>query len=146
LHVHPVLAFTTATEQAAARRYVFLLSQLAPAYGFGYVERQIKPMRAEAAAAYLSAYFIGGRGKKASLEQSVRYRGMPRSIIHVSHQLTAGTGCTMRRLRRLRFLHVRGGFELCVGDSHHLVDLYEGHPTLCGIRKLRPQEAPCAAP
>ena len=146
LHVHPVLAFTTPAEKRAARLYVAHLAELAPAFGFGYVERKITPMRAQAAAAYLSSYFIAGRGRKASLEESVRSRAMPRSIVHLSNRLTTQTGCTMRALRRLRFLNVRGGFELCAGDSYHLVDAYEAHPTCWGIRKVRAQEVPCAAP
>lgn len=144
LHVHPVLAFTTAIEQRSARRYVQLLAELSPRYGFGFVERKIAPMPAGAAAAYLSSYFIGGRGRKAKLEESVRHAGMPRSIIHVSHRLTGATGCTMRRLRRLRFLYVRGGFVLCPDETYHRVDLFEGHP--CGHGYRRVQEAPVAAP
>jgi len=137
LHVHPVLGFTTASERLAARLYVRHLAALAPGYGFGFVERKERPMAARAAAAYLSAYFVTGSRGKVTLQESVTDRAMPRSIVHVSTALTLRTGCTMRRLRMLRFLHVRGWGGLCVGDTFHVVDRYEGHPNGAGLRRVR---------
>jgi len=57
LHVHPVFAFSTPAEKTAARTYMRHLAELAPRYGFGNVERKLRPMEAKAAAAYLSSYF-----------------------------------------------------------------------------------------
>jgi hypothetical protein len=125
LHVHPVLAFTTASEQLAARLYLRHLDELASTYGFGFVERKRLVMPARAAAAYLSSYFVTGSKEKATLQQSVMHKGMPRSIVHVSTNLTTRTGCTMRRLRLARFIHVRWGCNpLCVGDTWHVLDRY----------------------
>ncbi len=67
LHVHPVFAFSTPAEKSAARAYMRHLAELAPRYGFGNVERRLRPMEAKAAAAYLSSYFVTGRkGGRAS--------------------------------------------------------------------------------
>jgi len=110
LHVHPVLAFSTAAEKIAARAYMRHLAELAPQYGFGHLERKIRPMEAKAAAAYLSSYFVTGKKGKEALQTSVRSRSMPRSIVHISPRLTQATGCTMRELRFRRFVwRVAGG-------------------------------------
>jgi hypothetical protein len=104
LHVHPVLAYGTYAERRAADRYLDLVDELAPHYGFGYSERKRRVMPARAAAAYLSAYFVTGKREKATLQKSVMAEGMPRSIVHVSVRLTQATGCTMRELRFRRFV------------------------------------------
>ena len=104
LHIHPVIAFGTPGEKAAAHLYVKLLHELAPRYGFGIVDRKLKPMTAGAAAAYLSAYFVTGKKEKAALHESVMSQEMPRSIIHVSNKLTQRTGVTMRELRFRRYV------------------------------------------
>jgi hypothetical protein len=112
LHVHPVLALVTARQRAGARRYVRRLAELAPQYGFGFVERNVKPQPAVNAAAYLSSYFVKGRRGKATLWESVRSAAMPRSIVHVSVRLTQETGCTMRLLRFGRYVWVLWGVGL----------------------------------
>ena len=117
LHVHPVLAFSTPTERAAARSYFGHLAELAGRYGFGHVDRKLEPMRARSAAAYLSAYFVTGREGKLTLQESVRFPYMPTSIVHVSTTLTQASGCTMRALRWRRFFHVREGRSI---DFHEL--------------------------
>jgi hypothetical protein len=106
LHVHPVLAYGTAVQMAGARFYVARLAELAPSYGFGFVERKVKPQPAVNAAAYLSSYFVKGRRGKATLWESALSGAMPRSIVHVSVRLTQETGCTMRLLRFARFVWV----------------------------------------
>jgi hypothetical protein len=106
LHVHPVLAHVTARQRVGARCYVGRLAELASQYGFGFVERKVKPQPAVNAAAYLSSYFVKGRRGKATLWESVRSEAMPRSIVHVSVKLTQETGCTMRLLRLGRFMWV----------------------------------------
>lgn len=123
LHVHPVLSLVTARQRAGARCYVERLTELAPQYGFGFVERKVKPQPALNAAAYLSAYFVKGRRGKATLWESVRSVAMPRSIVHVSVRLTQETGCTMRLLRLGRYVWViwnlsLSGVELRLIDQH----------------------------
>ena len=104
LHVHPVLGFRTAAERHAANLYTQYLFGLAPSYGFGFTERKVQPCPPKRAAAYLSAYFVTGKKGKLSLQESVMSPDMPRSIIHVSNDLTQLTGVTMRELRFRRFV------------------------------------------
>ena len=105
LHVHPVLAFTRVEERLAAHLYAEALSRLARDYGFGFTERRLRPISRRGAAAYLSAYFVTGKKGKETLQESVRSPDMPRSIIHVSVELTQRTGVTMRELRFRRFVY-----------------------------------------
>lgn len=105
LHAHPVLAYSTLGERLAADRYMTLLAELAPLYGFGYVERKKQVREPQRAAAYLSSYFVTGRKGKEALQESVMARQMPRSIIHVSKDLTQASGVTMRSLRHKRYLY-----------------------------------------
>ena len=63
------------------------------------------------ASAYLSSYFITGKGRKATLQENARNPHLPRMLIWVSPTLTGVTGITMRNLRRCRQLWaVRMGF------------------------------------
>ncbi|MBA3432104.1 MAG: hypothetical protein H0U16_11580 [Actinobacteria bacterium] len=108
--MHPVFAFSTPAEKVAARAYMRHLAELAPRYGFGNVERKLRPMEAKSAAAYLSSYFVTGKKGKEALQNSVRSRSMPRSIVHLSSRLTPAPGCTMRELRFRRYVwRVAGG-------------------------------------
>lgn len=100
------MADVIARQRAGARVYVTRLAELAPQYGFGFVERKVKPQPAVNAAAYLSSYFVKDRRGKATLWESARSPAMPRSIVHVSVKLTQETGCTMRLLRFSRFVWV----------------------------------------
>ncbi len=126
LHVHPVLACSTLAERAAAEAYLRHLAESAGRYGFGYVERKHRVRHPRAAAAYLSSYFINGKGSKISLEESVQSNWMPRSIIHVSNVLTEASGITMRtlRLRRYAWMLWRttdiNVWKLCRLDAHDL--------------------------
>jgi hypothetical protein len=106
LHTHPVLAYSTPREKASADRYLEVLDALRHQYGFGYVERKHRVREPQAAAAYLSSYFIAGKGSKISLEESVQSNWMPRSIIHVSVELTRQSEVTMRNLRLRRYAWV----------------------------------------
>jgi hypothetical protein len=109
LHVHPVLAYSTAEEKRSADRYVAHLDAIRRRHGFGYVERKRRVREPRAAAAYLSSYFVTGKGKKVSLQESVQSNWMPRSIIHVSVRLSQRSGITMRTLRIKRYLFHRVG-------------------------------------
>jgi hypothetical protein len=84
--------------------YAGYLQQFAAHYGFGFTERRLRKLSAKAAAAYLSAYFVTGKKEKESLQESVMAADMPRSIIHVSTDLTQRSGITMRELRFRRFV------------------------------------------
>jgi hypothetical protein len=106
LHVHPVLGYATPRQRAAAIHYRARIEALSEKYGFGFVSQQAKAMETSAAAAYLSSYFVAGKGRKLSLHESVTSPAMPRSIIHVSPRLTESTGITMRELRFRRFVWV----------------------------------------
>jgi hypothetical protein len=123
LHAHPVLAIGTAAQLSAAVAYIDALVQLAPQYGFGYVDRKLERMSAKAAAAYLSAYFVTGKQGKATLQASVLASRMPRSIVHVSTALTQATGVTMRELRFRRFVWARWGGLVRCGLSQPARDL-----------------------
>jgi len=73
---------------------------------FGYIERKHNVREPRAAAAYLSSYFIADKGSKIGLEESVQSNWMPRSIIHVSVELTRQSQVTMRNLRLRRYAWV----------------------------------------
>ena len=88
LHVHPVLGVphTCGTARSSSlRRY---LAEFAPRYGFGFTERKLAKRSGKRVAAYLSSYFVTGKKGKLSLQESVMAPDMPRSIIHVSTELT----------------------------------------------------------
>ena len=109
VHAHYVLGVESASELRAGksfRRHLERLSQ-APRYSFGHVHGKfVKPKPAREAAAYLSSYFLGGRGHKAKLTEAVLNRELPRLPLYVSRRLTAVTKTTMRNKRRQRHLHV----------------------------------------
>lgn len=128
LHVHPVLAYGTARQMAGARAYLARLADLAPQYGFGFVERKAKPQPAENAAAYLSSYFVRGRRGKMTLWESARSLAMPRSIVHVSVRLTTRTGCTMRTLRLKRAVHFVWGVSLPLGELSAVAKVLQAFP------------------
>jgi hypothetical protein len=107
-HMHGVLSVSTPTELRWAEEYVTALAELAPSKGFGFVDRwekirpKIKP--GIEAAAYLSGYFVKGKGRKASLTENVQDPDLPRLLVFVGRGLTAKTACTMRNLRLARRL------------------------------------------
>lgn len=116
VHQHFLVGMGTAEQDAWgtnvdglwARLYGEALDELAPKYGFGFVDTKPlyveEPKPAREAAAYLSGYFITGRGKKATITETVRSRDVPALVVYVSPKLTRRTFCTMRNLRRSRRL------------------------------------------
>jgi len=84
------------------------LRELAPRYGFGFVDGWHKIGRkfwpGMQAAAYLSSYFAGGRGRKMTITENVLAGDLPRLVVFVSRDLTRETGCTIRDLRNSRRL------------------------------------------
>jgi hypothetical protein len=104
-HVHGVIGVATPAERAWAKAYVTALQEMAPRYGFGFVDGWHKIGRkfwpGIQAGAYLSNYFTGG-GQKASISEAVQAPDLPRLVVFVSRTLTQLTGCTMRSLRNAR--------------------------------------------
>jgi hypothetical protein len=107
-HVHGVLAVTNLVERRWAEAYLTALRELAPRYGFGFVDGWQKVGRkfwpGDQAGVYLSSYFVRGRGTKASITQNVLESDLPRVVVFVGRELTLRTGCTMRTLRSARRL------------------------------------------
>lgn len=128
LHVHPVLAYGTARQMAGARFYLARLSELSPQYRFGFVESKIRAQPALHAAAYLSSYFVKGRQGKQTLWESALSPQMPRSIVHVSIDLTTKTGCTMRTLRLRRAVFCAWMVDLPFDELRALSGLLEAFP------------------
>jgi len=108
VHVHGVLSVSTPDELAWAQSYVTALRELAPRYGFGFVDGWHKIRRkfwpGVQAAAYLSSYFAGGRGRKMAITENVLAGDLPRLVVFIGRHLTSRTGCTMRSLRNARRL------------------------------------------
>jgi len=114
LHMHIIIPMGTEEQDAWgtnidarwSRFYVAALDELAPTYGFGFVDdhpiNEGKPRPAREAAAYLSSYLISGKGHKAAITETVRSRVVPSVVVYVNRKLTARTFCTMRNLRRAR--------------------------------------------
>lgn len=145
LHVHPVVAHETPRQKAGARYYLRRLGELAPQYEFGFARddpKFAKPRPAQNAAAYLSSYFVKGRGRKAALWQSVTSNAMPRSIVHVSSRLTQATGCTMRNLRLKRGLRHHWGVEPTMEEVAFVAKLIDAFATRQVVDRFAVDRAP----
>lgn len=107
-HVHGVIGVQSPAEQAWAKAYVTALREMAPRYGFGFVDGWHKIGRkfwpGDQAGAYLSSYFVSGKGRKSAITENVRAGDLPRLVVFLSRDLTSRTGCTMRTLRIARRL------------------------------------------
>jgi hypothetical protein len=105
-HLHGVLSVGTPEELRWAEAYVEALTELAPRYGFGFVDGWHKISRkfwpGDQAGAYLSSYFVRGAGRKAPITENVLAGDLPRLVVYVDRELTRRTGCTMRNLRNAR--------------------------------------------
>jgi hypothetical protein len=107
-HLHGVVSVESPAQVRWAEAYITALRELAPRYGFGFVDgwhrvgRKFWP--GVQAAAYLSSYFVGGRGHKMAITENVLAGDLPRLVVFVSRDLTGRTGCTMRSLRDARRL------------------------------------------
>jgi hypothetical protein len=103
-----VVSVETPLHRLWAEAYIKALSEMAPRYGFGFVDgwksvgRKFWP--GVQAAAYLSSYFAGGRGRKMAITENVLAGDLPRVVVFVGRDLTSRTGCTMRSLRNARRL------------------------------------------
>jgi hypothetical protein len=110
MHAHFVIGCESALELRASKAFRRHLERLAaqPRYAFGHVNGQfVKPKPAREAAAYLSSYFIPGRGHKAPLTEAVANAELPVRPLYVSRRLTAVTRTTMRNKRRQRHVWAR---------------------------------------
>src|SRR4051812_45776064 len=86
-HIHGVISVATPTERAWAKAYVTALREIAPRYGFGFVDGWHKVGRrfwpGGQAGAYLSSYFVRGL-KKAPVTENVLAGDLPRLVIFVA--------------------------------------------------------------
>lgn len=107
-HVHGVVSVESPAHVRWAEAYINALGELAPLYGFGFVDGWHKIGRkfwpGVQAAAYLSSYFAGGRGRKMAITENVLAGDLPRLVVFIGRDLTRQTGCTMRSLRNSRRL------------------------------------------
>jgi hypothetical protein len=118
VHWHPVLLATTPRQRAAVDLYRDRLAKLAPSYGFGFVSEKVRAQEAKGAAAYLSAYLVTGKKKKAQLQESVQHPALKKGrLIWLTPKLTQKTGITMRELRFRRFIWARYGTLLAMGGK-----------------------------
>jgi hypothetical protein len=115
LHAHFVVGCESALELRAAKAFHRHLERLAAEkrYRFGWVNgKWLKPKPAREAAAYLSSYFVAGRGHKAPLTEAVTNPELPSRPLFVSPRLTRVTRTTMRNKRRQRHLWVCARYGL----------------------------------
>lgn len=105
LHRHVVVGTKTFAQRRAAELYVQRLKLLSAQWEFGFVDGKITGRLARESAAYLSSYFISGKGAKAAIRETVMRKDVPPMVVYVSRELTKFTGCTMRSLRHDRYLH-----------------------------------------
>jgi hypothetical protein len=107
-HLHGVISVETPAHVQWAEAYITALREMAPRYGFGFVDGWHKVGRrfwpGVQAAAYLSSYFAGGRGRKMMITENVLAGDLPRLVVFVGRELTSRSGCTMRALRNSRRL------------------------------------------
>lgn len=91
-HVHPVFHLRSPGDLAVVRCYLAHVQRLAPTHGFGFVGLKegvsLRVMSGGRAAAYLSSYFVTGKGRKATLQENVRNPHLPQMLIWVSPSLT----------------------------------------------------------
>ena len=107
-HLHGVISVESRAHVRWAETYITALREMAPRYGFGFVDGWHKVGRkfwpGVQAAAYLSSYFTRGRARKMSITENVLAGDLPRLVVFVGRDLTSETGCTMRSLRNARRL------------------------------------------
>lgn len=101
-HLHLVVG-VAGIDHVAAKAFALELHALAPSYGFGFVDRRVKPISRREAARYLAGYLTGRTKKKSSIRENVSHPRMPLSLLYVHPDLTRATGCTMRRFRYVRW-------------------------------------------
>lgn len=101
LHMNVAVPSETPRERAAAKLYRQTLAELAPRYGFGYVDRKQRSMTGLHAGRYVAKYLSEGTGKLGIGDLAAR-DDAPRTIAYVDRKLTMATGSTMRACRERR--------------------------------------------
>jgi hypothetical protein len=114
-HLHGVVSVESTAHVYWAEAYITALREMAPRYGFGFVDGWHKVGRkfwpGVQAAAYLSSYFAGGRGRKMTITENVLAGDLPHLVVFVGRDLTCQTGCTMRSLRHARRIWASRAFR-----------------------------------
>jgi hypothetical protein len=107
-HVHLVFLLRRPGDLAIVKRYLAEVARLASRHEFGFPGEKegvsLQVMAGDRAAAYLSSYFVTGKGGKATLQENARNPFLPHLLIWLSPRLTRETHVTMRNLRRCRHL------------------------------------------
>jgi len=101
LHMNVVVASGTAREMASAAFYRHQLAEMAPRYGFGFVDRKNDVKSALHAARYIAKYFTEGTGKM-GIGEAAQRDDAPAIIARVSRELTMQTRSTIRSCRDRR--------------------------------------------
>ncbi len=142
-HLHGVVSVESPEHLQWAEAYVTALRALAPRYGFGFVDGWHKVGRkfwpGVQAAAYLSCYFAGGRGRKMAITENVLAGDLPRLVVFIGRDLTRVTGCTMRNLRNARRLWASR--EGLIEKPRFTYDMWLG-----AAEMLTPRDRPRRAP
>lgn len=115
LHLHLVVPMGTPRQAAHSTALVAALAALAPAYGFGYVDRgklpdsgrrqsarRLVPVEPGRAAAYVAGYLSGVGIGKGGIYEVAQAQGVPGALLYVSRKLTSASGVTMRSLKARR--------------------------------------------
>lgn len=141
LHVHVVGSWETELDRIGVKLYVAELRRLTASHGFGYVDfrdragKTGKPsvMAAHRAGSYLSRYL----GESSQLLEAVQAKHRPRRLVYITPKLTTRTGCTMRNLRRVRYLHViRSGRSSVIALAGTLPAWFKDRSQLAVIEAL----------
>lgn len=85
----------------SVRFFVDAMAELAPRYGFGYVDRKVRWRAGAAAAGYLAGYLTGKRGRKAdaSIQRIAQRTPSRRKCWWMTPNLTTRSRVTMKSLR-----------------------------------------------
>src|SRR5829696_903201 len=112
LHMHLIVKFGDINERRATREYVKKLRELSPEFGFGFIDfrerdarngqQKKSVMEGWKAANYISKYLALSN----QLTRLINLKEKPARLFYVNRKLLAQSKCTMRRLRRVRFLYV----------------------------------------
>jgi hypothetical protein len=146
-HLHGVISVESPKHAQWAKAYITALREMAPRYGFGYVDGWHKVGRkfwpGVQAAAYLSSYFAGGRSRKMAITENVLAGDLPRLVVFVGRDLTNATGCTMRSLRQARQLWAsRNGL---IGKPAMTYDEWLRAAAMLVVRPPRGREPPAGS-
>jgi len=153
IHWHVVLAASTPAERRVAGYYVAQLAKLAPLYGYGFVDRgrrhrggarDLEPIPADVAAAYISKYLT--KTDRGGLRELVVAGLAPPRVAYVARRLTDETRCTMRTLRRRRYVYALWRVSLSCRTVDSLWRLIEAFDAELEPFEPEPAAEPTAGP